>query len=99
MKAPHILVVDNYDSFVFTIVGYLQQLGAECEVVRNDAVSPADGGVDVGTLVRLAVARSRVTRGLTGPRGTYLCSSCRCWHLTSKARVQTPPWVKARSRI
>ena len=28
-----ILVVDNYDSFVFTIVGYLQQLGAECEVV------------------------------------------------------------------
>ena len=35
-----ILVVDNYDSFVFTIVGYLQQLGAECEVVRNDALSP-----------------------------------------------------------
>ena len=37
-----ILVVDNYDSFVFTIVGYLQQLGADCEVVRNDAVSAAD---------------------------------------------------------
>jgi para-aminobenzoate synthetase component 2 len=36
-------VVDNYDSFVFTIVGYLQQLGADCKVVRNDAVSPADG--------------------------------------------------------
>ena len=35
-----ILVVDNYDSFVFTIVGYLQQLGAECEVVRNDACRP-----------------------------------------------------------
>jgi para-aminobenzoate synthetase component 2 len=34
-----ILVVDNYDSFVFTIVGYLQQLGADCEVVRNDAIS------------------------------------------------------------
>jgi para-aminobenzoate synthetase component 2 len=40
---PRILVVDNYDSFVFTIVGYLQQLGAACEVVRNDAVCPADG--------------------------------------------------------
>ena len=38
-----ILVVDNYDSFVFTIVGYLEQLGAECEVVRNDAV-----GLDLG---------------------------------------------------
>src|SRR5699024_7061522 len=31
-----ILVIDNYDSFVYTIVGYLQQLGAETTVVRND---------------------------------------------------------------
>ncbi|MCL3860781.1 aminodeoxychorismate/anthranilate synthase component II [Actinotalea sp. K2] len=37
-----ILVVDNYDSFVYTIVGYLEQLGAETTVVRNDAVPPAD---------------------------------------------------------
>ena len=36
-----ILVVDNYDSFVYTIVGYLEQLGASTTVVRNDAV-PAD---------------------------------------------------------
>ncbi len=33
-----ILVVDNYDSFVYTIVGYLEQLGATTTVVRNDAV-------------------------------------------------------------
>ncbi|HEV7148748.1 MAG TPA: aminodeoxychorismate/anthranilate synthase component II [Pedococcus sp.] len=46
-----ILVVDNYDSFVFTIVGYLQQLGAQCEVVRNDAVSPHDGADFDGVLV------------------------------------------------
>jgi len=46
-----ILVVDNYDSFVFTIVGYLQQLGAETEVVRNDAVSPGDGADFDGVLV------------------------------------------------
>lgn len=46
-----ILVVDNYDSFVFTIVGYLQQLGAQCEVVRNDAVSPRDGADFDGVLV------------------------------------------------
>jgi len=32
-----ILVVDNYDSFVYTLNGYLQQLGAETEVLRNDA--------------------------------------------------------------
>ena len=48
---PRILVVDNYDSFVFTIVGYLQQLGAECEVARNDAVSPSDGAEFDGVLV------------------------------------------------
>lgn len=34
-----ILVVDNYDSFVFNLVQYLQQLGAECIVRRNDAVT------------------------------------------------------------
>lgn len=33
-----ILVIDNYDSFVYTIVSYLEQLGATCEVVRNDEV-------------------------------------------------------------
>jgi para-aminobenzoate synthetase component 2 len=37
-----ILVVDNYDSFVWTIVGYLAQLGAECDVRRNDAVTTHD---------------------------------------------------------
>jgi para-aminobenzoate synthetase component 2 len=31
-----ILVIDNYDSFVYTIVGYLRQMGAETTVVRND---------------------------------------------------------------
>lgn len=37
-----ILVIDNYDSFVYTIVGYLNQLGAETVVVRNDAVPPLE---------------------------------------------------------
>src|SRR5699024_10610704 len=31
-----ILVIDNYDSFVYTLVGYLRELGAEASVVRND---------------------------------------------------------------
>lgn len=34
-----ILVLDNYDSFVYTLNGYLQQLGAETEVIRNDAIT------------------------------------------------------------
>ncbi|MFE7119581.1 aminodeoxychorismate/anthranilate synthase component II [Streptomyces sp. NPDC057654] len=39
--SARILVVDNYDSFVFNLVQYLYQLGAECEVVRNDEVELA----------------------------------------------------------
>jgi para-aminobenzoate synthetase component 2 len=33
-----ILVIDNYDSFVYTLDGYLKQLGAETDVVRNDDI-------------------------------------------------------------
>jgi para-aminobenzoate synthetase component 2 len=39
-----ILVVDNYDSFVFNLVQYLGQLDAECLVCRNDEVDPARVG-------------------------------------------------------
>ena len=41
-----VLVVDNYDSFVYTLNGYLLQLGAETTVVRNDAFS-TDAVADV----------------------------------------------------
>jgi anthranilate synthase component II len=34
-----ILVIDNYDSFTWNLVHYLQELGAAVEVVRNDAIS------------------------------------------------------------
>jgi para-aminobenzoate synthetase component 2 len=37
-----ILVVDNYDSFVFNLVQYLAQLGADVVVRRNDAVTPEE---------------------------------------------------------
>jgi anthranilate synthase component 2 len=33
-----ILVIDNYDSFTWNLVHYLQELGATVEVVRNDAI-------------------------------------------------------------
>jgi len=41
-----VLVVDNYDSFVYNLVQYLGQLGAECVVRRNDEIDLAE----VGTL-------------------------------------------------
>jgi para-aminobenzoate synthetase component II len=49
--ATKILVIDNYDSFVFNLVQYLQQLGAECTVVRNDAVAAAEASNYDGVLI------------------------------------------------
>ena len=34
-----LLMIDNYDSFTYNLVQYLQSLGAEVKVVRNDALS------------------------------------------------------------
>ncbi|MFY1635275.1 aminodeoxychorismate/anthranilate synthase component II [Solwaraspora sp. WMMB335] len=39
-----VLVIDNYDSFVFNLVQYLGQLGAECEVRRNDEITVDEVG-------------------------------------------------------
>ncbi len=37
-----LLLIDNYDSFTWNLVHFLGDLGAEVEVVRNDALSPAE---------------------------------------------------------
>jgi len=42
MTGLRILVVDNYDSFVFNLVQYLAQLGSSCDVRRNDEVAADD---------------------------------------------------------
>jgi para-aminobenzoate synthetase component 2 len=39
-----VLVVDNYDSFVYNLVQYLGQLGVECDIRRNDEITVADVG-------------------------------------------------------
>ena len=36
---PRVLVIDNYDSFVYNIVQYLGELGADPQVIRNDQLS------------------------------------------------------------
>lgn len=41
-KPLSILVVDNYDSFVYNLVQYLGELGASVTVRRNDDVTPED---------------------------------------------------------
>ncbi len=51
MALVRILVVDNYDSFVFTLVQYLAQLGADVDVRRNDQVDPTECSTYDGILI------------------------------------------------
>jgi anthranilate synthase component 2 len=41
-ESAMILVIDNYDSFTFNLVHYLEELGAPTKVVRNDAITVAE---------------------------------------------------------
>ncbi|MEC5180334.1 aminodeoxychorismate/anthranilate synthase component II [Arthrobacter sp. CG_A4] len=74
MSATKILVVDNYDSFVYTLVGYLQELGAETTVVRNDDVTLAEA-------TELAEARDGVliSPGPGTPAGAGICIDLIKW--------------------
>ncbi len=49
-----LLVIDNYDSFTFNLVQYLGELGAQSDVVRNDAI----GAEEVGARAAEAVVIS-----------------------------------------
>jgi para-aminobenzoate synthetase component II len=37
-----ILIIDNYDSFVFNVARYFEELGEKVKVLRNDEVTPAE---------------------------------------------------------
>lgn len=41
-RPPHLLVVDNYDSFVYNLVQYVGELGATVDVVRNDQITASE---------------------------------------------------------
>lgn len=47
----HLLVIDNHDSFTFTLVDYCRQLGAEVSVVQADATTVADALAHPGPLL------------------------------------------------
>ncbi|MFZ3416554.1 aminodeoxychorismate/anthranilate synthase component II [Arthrobacter sp. 3Tela_A] len=72
--STRILVVDNYDSFVYTLVGYLQELGAETTVIRNDDVS-------VEEAMELAAARDGVlvSPGPGAPAEAGICIDLIRW--------------------
>ena len=37
-----IIMIDNYDSFTYNLVQYLEQIGTSVKVIRNDAASISD---------------------------------------------------------
>ena len=55
-----LLMIDNYDSFTYNLVQYLQSLGAEVKVVRNDAMT-------VDEIVALAPERIVISPGPCTP--------------------------------
>jgi anthranilate synthase component II len=61
-----LLMIDNYDSFTFNLVQYLQVLGAEVEVVRNDALS-------VGQIARMAPEKIVISPGPCTPNEAGIC--------------------------
>jgi anthranilate synthase component II len=59
---PRLLVIDNYDSFTYNLVQYLGELGAEVEVVRNDAAT-------IEVLLALRPAGVAISPGPGRPEG------------------------------
>ena len=55
-----LLMIDNYDSFTYNLVQYLQSLGAEVKVVRNDAMT-------VDEIAKLAPERIVISPGPCTP--------------------------------
>ncbi len=61
-----LLMIDNYDSFTFNLVQYLQELGETVQVVRNDALSVAE-------VVALGPARIVISPGPCTPDQAGIC--------------------------
>ncbi len=74
-----IAVIDNYDSFVYNLVQYLQELGARVRVWRNDCIS-ADG------LARLKPEALVISPGPGVPQGAGNCINI-IKHLTGKVPI------------
>lgn len=61
-----ILLVDNYDSFVHNLARYLEELGEETVVVRNDAI-------DVESVLSLGPSHLILSPGPDTPREAGIC--------------------------
>ncbi|GAB3867220.1 hypothetical protein GCM10027610_121130 [Dactylosporangium cerinum] len=77
-----VLVIDNYDSFVFNLVQYLGQLGVDCDVRRNDEISVDEVGAAKPAGILLSPARAprnapgSACRSSSGMRARSRSSAC-----------------------
>ena len=55
MSAPHVVIVDNYDSFTYNLFQYLAELGAKVDVFRHDQIT-VDGIRDLAPVEGQVVA-------------------------------------------
>ncbi|MDR2016102.1 MAG: aminodeoxychorismate/anthranilate synthase component II [Burkholderiales bacterium] len=81
MTKPHILFIDNFDSFTFNLVDALSQLDAEIDVYRND--------VDADTVLRIAQEKRSALIVLSPGPGVPREAGCMI-ELIQKAAGQVP---------
>jgi len=63
MDAVKILVIDNFDSFVYNLVNYLEELGADTTVMRNDQLGRVDYADFDGILISPGPGHPRESQG------------------------------------
>ena len=76
--SPHVVIIDNYDSFTFNLAQVFGTLGARVSVHRNDALELDD-------LVAMGPDHLVISPGPGGPQGTGICSRA-----TSHFRGEVP---------
>lgn len=64
IESVMLLVIDNYDSFTYNIVQYLRELGADVNVLKNDAISAYD--IDSMSVDRIVVSPGPCTPNESG---------------------------------
>jgi para-aminobenzoate synthetase component 2 len=80
-RSPHLLVVDNYDSFVYNLVQYVGELGATVEVVRNDKIGASQ------------VSSSRYDGVMVSPGPGYPVSAGNCLEIIRRCGDEGVPML------
>ncbi len=75
-----LLLIDNYDSFTWNLYQYFCELGAQVQVVRNDAITLEQmAALPLTHLVISLVPARRRSQAFRWRRSGISPVSCRCW--------------------